>query len=145
MLILHKLEQAMFLRGSEGSGAHAYVDEFHGMVTPDFPDLLAAARKLRVGFILAHQGFEQLPPALRDPIREQAGSFVLFRQGAGAALGELADLFWPRFRERDLVRLPDFHAIVKTIDDDSRPLLGRLILPPPPRLSGGSAAAIRRA
>lgn len=62
---------------------------------------------------------------------DNVGTLVLFRQGPGAGLRDLVDILWPRFRERDLQTLPDFHAIVKTIGSGGRPITGRLTIDPP--------------
>lgn len=110
-----------------------YMDEFHEFATSGLINFLAAARKFNVGFTLAHQRLETLRPVIQEAIMGSMGHFVLFRQGSGEGLRALPPLVWPRFGERELLRLPNFHAIARVTGSDGQTRLGRLRIPAPGR------------
>jgi hypothetical protein len=59
----------------------AYLDEFQNLVriTDDVPDMLAMARGLGLGMVLAHQYTKQLPEAVRAAVLGTARTQVFFQ------------------------------------------------------------------
>ena len=64
-----------------------FADEFQDFVAipTDFGDLLAQARGLRLGTVLAHQHLSQLPSGLRQAVMANVRSRVIFQLGAADA------------------------------------------------------------
>lgn len=93
-----------------------YVDEFQNLPKEDFTELLAEARKYRLGLIMANQFASQLES--RQDLRESpvlravlgnVGIFVLFRLGIEDAQ-TLSMITHPTFTEQDLKELPNWQA-----------------------------------
>lgn len=142
MLLLHKVDQLMRGRTASAPPNHVYVDELHEVVTPGFQAMLASARKFGIGFVLAHQGLEQLPSSIDVPLVESVGTLVAFRHGPGPGAELLAEALWSRFTARDLLTLPDYQAVARVVGSQGKPQAGRLRPGPPlPRL-GESIDAI---
>ncbi|MBI2115570.1 MAG: hypothetical protein HYT85_10870 [candidate division NC10 bacterium] len=148
MILLHKLERATLERSSleqnERNPVNIYVDEFHEFCTNSLVKFLGAARKFKVGLTLAHQRLETLRPVIQEAIMGGVGHFLMFRQGAGEGLLALPSLVWPRFGERELLRLPNFHTIARVTGTDGRGRLGRLKIPGPSQGSGMTALRVRQ-
>ena len=87
-----------------------YVDEFQIVVSRLFSDLLARSRNSKVGFILAHQNFQQIPRDILGAIFGNVGTSVCFRCG-----DEEASRFAPIFgvKTSDLFNLPKYFAWVR--------------------------------
>lgn len=85
------------------------VDEVGSVATESFGELLAEARKYRVGAVLAHQYLGQLSRTLRDALLGNVGTSIVFRVGAEDAV-VLAGEFAPEFSAHDLARL-DVHQM----------------------------------
>ncbi len=95
-----------------------YVDEFQNLPQDEFLELLAEARKYRLGLILANQFTSQLAPRSSSPqqgvlraLLGNVGTFVTFRLGVEDA-NLLGPLFHPTFSEKDLRELPNWQAYV---------------------------------
>jgi hypothetical protein len=97
-----------------------YVDEFQNVAGSDFDELLAEARKYRVGLIMANQYMAQLGHArgearastLVESILGNVGTFISFRVGVKDA--EVIDqVFYPAFSKSDLCNLPNYQAYVR--------------------------------
>lgn len=85
------------------------VDEVGSVATDSFGELLAEARKYRVGAILAHQYLAQLTPSLRHAVLGNVGTSIVFRVGV-EDVQVLAGEFEPEFSAHDLARL-DVHQM----------------------------------
>ncbi len=103
---------------SKRSPFFLYVDEFQNLPKDDFTELLAEARKYRLGLILANQftgqleGHESLQQNnMLQSVLGNVGVFVLFRVGVADA-SQLALKFHPTFSWQDLKELPDWQAYV---------------------------------
>jgi hypothetical protein len=84
-----------------------YVDEFQNVPKDDFSELLAEARKYRLGLIMANQYAGQLETvqyaSQSNPLRAvlgNVGTFVLFRLGVEDARS-LSPILRPTFSEVD--------------------------------------------
>ena len=66
--------------------------------------------------VLAHQYLTQLDERLRDAILGNVGTIVCFRLGLADA-EILAREFWPEFRARDLVSLPNHEIYLRLMVD----------------------------
>lgn len=84
-----------------------YVDEFQIVVSHLFSDLLARSRGANVGFVLAHQNFQQIPRDILGAIFGNVGTQICFRCG-----DEEARRFAPIFdiKPNDLFNLPKYYA-----------------------------------
>ena len=91
---------------------YLYVDEMHTFVTNSFADILAEARKYKLGLFLAHQYIEQLSDPIRAAIFGNVGTIISFRVGATDA-EYLEKEFYPTFNKTDLINLPRYSMYLK--------------------------------
>jgi len=95
---------------------YLYVDEMHSFVTDSFADILAEARKYKLGLFLAHQYIEQLTEPIRAAIFGNVGTMITFRVGATDA-EYLEKEFHPIFNKTDFVNLPRYSMYLKLMID----------------------------
>jgi hypothetical protein len=90
-----------------------YIDEFHNFITPSMAEILAGARKYRVGLILAHQELRQLQrdPEVASAVLSNPYTRVCFRVGDQDAR-TLASGF-SSFEAKDLQNLGTGEAICR--------------------------------
>lgn len=93
-----------------------YVDEMQSFVSLSFADILAEARKYKLGLFLTHQYIDQIPEAIRAAIFGNVGTFISFRVGATDAV-VVAKEFEPVFSEADVITLPKYHIYLKLMID----------------------------
>jgi hypothetical protein len=106
-----------------------YVDEFHNVASATYAELLAEARKYRLGLVLANQFISQLPEKVVHSILGNVGCILSFRVGPNDA-DLLAKVFQPVFAAPDLVELPILHAYVSCLvggGEVSRPFSVRCV------------------
>jgi len=91
-----------------------YVDEFQNFSTDSFATILSEARKYRLNLIVANQFTTQLTEEIRDAVFGNIGTVVSFRIGQNdvEALGKY---FHPTFDSDDLLRIPNYNAVVRTL------------------------------
>lgn len=93
-----------------------YIDECQTFVTLSFADMLAEARKYRLGVFMANQFLDQLHEKIRAAIFGNCGTIISFRVGANDA--ELLEKeFYPVFEAIDLVHLPRYAMYLKLMID----------------------------
>ena len=95
---------------------YLYVDEMHSFITNSFADILAEARKYKLGLFLAHQYIEQLSEQVRASIFGNVGTMIAFRVGATDA-EYLKKEFYPVFNQTDFVNLPRYSMYLKLMID----------------------------
>jgi len=107
---------------------YLYVDEMHSFVSLSFADILAEARKYKLGLLLSHQYIDQLHEKIRSAIFGNVGTVISFRVGAEDA-EYLAKEFHPVFNESDLINLPKYSMYLKLMIDGatSRPFSAKTI------------------
>jgi hypothetical protein len=90
-----------------------YIDEFHNFITPTMAEILAGARKYRIGLILAHQELRQLQrdSEVASAVMSNAYTRICFRLGDEDAR-KLSDGF-AFFEPRDLQNLGVGEAIAR--------------------------------
>jgi hypothetical protein len=93
-----------------------YVDEFQNFTTLAVANMLSELRKYRLGFSIAHQYLHQLDPDIRHAILGNVGTIISFRVGAEDA-PYMEREFVERFRQIDLMQLPNYHAYLKLMID----------------------------
>ncbi len=117
-----------------------YVDEFQNFSTDSFATILSEARKYHLNLIVANQFTTQLTQEIRDAVFGNTGTIVSFRIGQND-VESLGKYFQPTFDADDLLRVPNFNTIVRTMVGGvptqpfsmaTLPALGT----PNPRLSG---------
>lgn len=91
-----------------------YVDEFQNFTTDSFAAIMSEARKYRLNLIVANQFTTQLTEEIRDAVFGNIGTVVSFRVGQTDA-DVLAKYFTPMFEASDLLRVPNFNAVVRTL------------------------------
>lgn len=115
-LLVTKLQFAAMARANipevERSDVFLYVDEFHNFVTHSFADILAEARKYRLGLVLSHQFSEQVHEHIRAAILGNCGTMVFFRIGPDDAK-LFAKEVEPHYSWLDLVNLSPHEVIYK--------------------------------
>lgn len=91
-----------------------YVDEFQNFSTESFATILSEARKFRLSLIVANQFIGQLTEDIRDAVFGNVGSKILLR--ASANDGEfLVKYFQPTFGIDDIIKMPNYHAVIDMI------------------------------
>ncbi|MGI8419971.1 MAG: type IV secretory system conjugative DNA transfer family protein [Candidatus Levyibacteriota bacterium] len=95
---------------------YLYVDEFQNFATSSFIKILSEARKYRLNLILANQYISQIPLDVRGAIFGNAGTMFSFLVGAEDA-AFMAREFKERFKEEDILSLPNYQGIVKLAID----------------------------
>lgn len=85
-LVLGALEGAVMGRVDVPERArnpvNLYVDEFETMATEAFSSIVAEGRRFRLSLTLSHQNLSQIPPNLRQVIRNNIQTQIYFQTGA---------------------------------------------------------------
>jgi len=121
--IVSRFKLAAMKRGETRSEARRefflYVDEAHNLPPENFVELLAEARKYRMGLVLATQYTAQLAGTgntrtdLLSAITGNVGTTIAFRLGKDDA-EKLAPVFYPSFHAGDIIGLPNWHGYMST-------------------------------
>lgn len=91
-----------------------YVDEFQNFSTESFATIMSEARKYHLNLIVANQFTTQLTEEIRDAVFGNMGTIVSFRVGQNDA-EVLAKYFQPTFNQDDLLRVPNYNTIMRTL------------------------------
>lgn len=91
-----------------------YVDEFQNFSTDSFATIMSEARKYHLNLIVANQFTTQLTEEIRDAVFGNMGTIVSFRIGQND-VESLSRYFQPLFDGDDLLRVPNFNTIVRTL------------------------------
>ena len=104
-----------------------YVDEFQNVAHDSFIELLAEARKYRLGLILANQYADQLEKikgiggsSVLPAVLGNVGTIVSFRLGIRDA-SLLESVYTPAFKKNDLSNLPNYSCYVNMDTGGDRP------------------------
>ncbi len=118
MIFVMKFQAAAMSRASipeeERKDFCLYVDEFQNFSTDSFATIMSEARKYHLNLIVANQFTTQLTEEIRDAVFGNMGTIVSFRVGQND-VESLTRYFQPLFDGDDLVRVPNFNAIVRTL------------------------------
>jgi hypothetical protein len=117
-----------------------YLDEAHHFMTPSMAEILAGARKYRVGLVFAHQDLQQLQrdPDVAGAVLSNCYTRVVFRVGDADAK-KLAEGF-AYFESQDLQNLGTGEAIARIERSDGD---FNLKVPPSDEPAPNAAATIR--
>lgn len=91
-----------------------YVDEFQNFSTDSFATIMSEARKYHLNLIVANQFTTQLSEEIRDAVYGNMGTIVSFRVGQND-VESLTKYYQPLFGADDLLRVPNFNTIVRTL------------------------------
>lgn len=91
-----------------------YVDEFQNFSTDSFATIMSEARKYHLNLIVANQFTTQLTQEIRDAVFGNMGTIVAFRVGQND-VESLGKYFQPAFDTEDLLRVPNYNTIVRTL------------------------------
>jgi len=91
-----------------------YVDEFQNFSTDSFATIMSEARKYHLNLIVANQFTTQLTQEIRDAVFGNMGTIVAFRIGQND-IESIVKYFQPTFDGDDLLRVPNFNTIVRTM------------------------------
>lgn len=91
-----------------------YVDEFQNFSTDSFATIMSEARKYHLNLIVANQFTTQLSEEIRDAVFGNMGTIVSFRVGQND-VEALSRYFKPIFEADDILRIPNYNAIVRTL------------------------------
>jgi hypothetical protein len=144
-LIITKLQMAAMSRQrmpkAERRDFWCYIDEFQHFITPSMAEILAGARKYRLGLILAHQELRHL-----DADRDVAGAVlsncytrVVFKVGDADA--RAMENGFSHFEARDLMNLSIGEALCRVERSDFD---FNLTVPKPTPQDEDAAAAVRQ-
>ncbi|HEV7454843.1 MAG TPA: TraM recognition domain-containing protein, partial [Candidatus Saccharimonadales bacterium] len=119
MIFVMKFQAAAMSRAnipeSERKDFSLYVDEFQNFSTDSFATILSEARKYRLNLIVANQFTTQLTEEVRDAVFGNIGTIVAFRVGQDEDAEALAKRMRPAFETTDLLRMPNYNAVVRTL------------------------------
>lgn len=91
-----------------------YVDEFQNFSTDSFSAIMSEARKYHLDLIVANQFTTQLSEEIRDAVFGNMGTIVAFRIGQ-VDVEALSRYFQPTFDGSDLVRIPNYNTVIRTL------------------------------
>lgn len=91
-----------------------YVDEFQNFSTDSFATIMSEARKYHLNLIVANQFTTQLSEEIRDAVFGNMGTIVAFRVGQND-VEILSKYFQPAFDAEDLLRVPNYNTIARTL------------------------------
>lgn len=91
-----------------------YVDEFQNFSTDSFATIMSEARKYHLDLIVANQFTTQLTEEIRDAVFGNMGTIVAFRIGQ-VDIEALSRYFQPAFDGSDLVRVPNYNTVIRTL------------------------------
>lgn len=91
-----------------------YVDEFQNFSTDSFATILSEARKYHLNLIVANQFTTQLTQEIRDAVFGNTGTIISFRIGQND-VDSVGKYFQPTFDTDDLLRVPNYNTIVRTM------------------------------
>ncbi len=91
-----------------------YVDEFQNFSTDSFATIMSEARKYHLNLIVANQFTTQLTQEIRDAVFGNMGTIVSFRIGQND-VESIGKYFQPTFDSDDLLRVPNYNSIVRTL------------------------------
>lgn len=91
-----------------------YVDEFQNFSTDSFATIMSEARKYHLNLIVANQFTTQLTDEIRDAVFGNMGTIVSFRIGQND-VEAMSRYFQPQFDADDLLRVPNYNTIVRTL------------------------------
>ncbi|HEX7368517.1 MAG TPA: ATP-binding protein [Candidatus Saccharimonadales bacterium] len=91
-----------------------YVDEFQNFSTDSFATIMSEARKYHLNLIVANQFTTQLTPEIRDAVFGNMGTIVSFRIGQND-VEAITKYFQPTFDADDLLRVPNYNTIIRTL------------------------------
>lgn len=91
-----------------------YVDEFQNFSTDSFATIMSEARKFHLNLIVANQFASQLSEEIRDAVFGNVGTIIAFRVG-DKDVDALVKYFQPSFELEDLLRVPNYNTIVRTL------------------------------
>lgn len=118
MIFVMKFQAAAMSRAnveeSERPDFCLYVDEFQNFSTDSFATIMSEARKYRLNLIVANQFTTQLSEEIRDAVFGNMGTIISFRVGQND-VEALSRYFRPIFEPDDLLRVPNYNAIVRTL------------------------------
>jgi hypothetical protein len=118
MVFVMKFQAAAMSRSdvpeSERVDFSLYVDEFQNFSTDSFATIMSEARKYHLNLIVANQFTTQLTEEIRDAVFGNIGTIVAFRVGQND-VESLGKYFQPIFDTDDLLRVPNYNTIVRTL------------------------------
>ncbi|HEY5152454.1 MAG TPA: ATP-binding protein [Candidatus Saccharimonadales bacterium] len=91
-----------------------YVDEFQNFSTDSFATIMSEARKYHLNLIVANQFTTQLTQEIRDAVFGNMGTIVSFRIGQND-VESIVQYFQPTFDGDDMLRVPNYNTIVRTL------------------------------
>lgn len=119
MIFVMKFQAAAMSRAnipeSERKDFALYVDEFQNFSTDSFAQIMSEARKYHLNLIVANQFTTQLSEEIRDAVFGNIGTIVSFRVGQDEDAEALAKRMRPAFDTSDLLRIPNYNTIARTL------------------------------
>ncbi len=118
IILIMKFQQAAMSRTdipeSERKDFCLFVDEFQNFSTDSFADIMSEARKYHLNLIVANQYITQLSEEIKGAVFGNVGTVVSFRVGQEDAQF-LGEYFKPNFKPEDLIRIPNYNMILRTL------------------------------
>jgi hypothetical protein len=119
MIFVMKFQAAAMSRAnipeSDRKDFALYVDEFQNFSTDSFAQIMSEARKYHLNLIVANQFTTQLSEEIRDAVFGNIGTIVSFRVGQDEDAEALAKRMRPAFDTSDLLRVPNYNTVARTL------------------------------
>ncbi|HEY4249179.1 MAG TPA: type IV secretion system DNA-binding domain-containing protein [Lacunisphaera sp.] len=121
-LLVSKFQQLAMARQAQAEkdrrNFFLFIDEFHNFMTPSMAEILAGARKYRMGLVLAHQELRQLERdrEVSSAVMSNSYSRVCFRVGDSDA--RALDSGFSHFEAKDLQNLGTGEAVCRVERSD---------------------------
>lgn len=119
MIFVMKFQAAAMSRASIDEDKRVdfclYVDEFQNFSTDSFATIMSEARKYHLNLIVANQFTTQLTEEIRDAVFGNVGTIVSFRVGQDEDAEALSKRFKPVFDASDLLRIPNYNMVIRTL------------------------------
>ncbi len=118
MIFVMKFQAAAMSRAnvheSEREDFCLYVDEFQNFSTDSFATIMSEARKYHLNLVVANQFTTQLSDEIRDAVFGNMGTIVSYRIGQND-VEAMSRYFQPHFDGDDLLRIPSYNCVVRTL------------------------------
>lgn len=119
MIFVMKFQAAAMSRAnipeSDRKDFALYVDEFQNFSTDSFAQIMSEARKYHLNLIVANQFTTQLSEEIRDAVFGNIGTIIAFRVGQDEDAEALAKRMRPAFDTSDLLRVPNYNTVARTL------------------------------
>lgn len=111
-LVTHAVKSYVEFGRQKNGSLIIFVDEFQTAISPLFSNLLATSREYKVGFVLAHQDFQQISKEVLGAVLGNANQMITFNCGYEEA-SRMKSEYGREVKANDFLQLRSYDALVK--------------------------------